>query len=28
MSSRARGAIRNVGKVMGLTEDVTGMLAS
>ena len=28
MSFRARGAIRDVGKVMGLTEDVTGMLAS
>ncbi|WP_158747678.1 error-prone DNA polymerase [Acidisphaera sp. L21] len=27
MSFRARGAIRDVGKVMGLTEDVTGMLA-
>ena len=28
MSFRARGAIRDVGKVMGLTEDVTGLLAS
>ncbi len=28
MRFRARGAIRDVGKVMGLTEDVTGMLAS
>ncbi len=28
MRFRARGAIRDVGKVMGLTDDVTGMLAS
>ena len=28
MQFRARGAIRDVGKVMGLTEDVTGMLSS
>ncbi len=28
MRFRPRGAIRDVGKVMGLTEDVTGMLAS
>ena len=28
MRFRARGAIRDVGKVMGLTEDVTGALAS
>ena len=28
MAFRARGAIRDVGKVMGLTEDVTGLLAS
>ena len=28
MRFRARGAVRDVGKVMGLTEDVTGMLAS
>ena len=25
---RARGAVRDVGKVMGLSEDVTGLLAS
>ena len=28
MSFGARGVIREVGKVMGLTEDVPGMLAS
>ena len=28
MRFRARGAVRDVGKVLGLTEDVTGALAS